>query len=57
MLVVEIFEMRKCLLTLSLAKPRLDVEEILKSYGLFIYGDIHYITTSFCKNALKIATM
>jgi hypothetical protein len=53
MLPAETFEMRKCLLTLSLAKPRQNAEAILKTYELIIYGDTHYITNSFCKNVLK----
>ena len=53
MLPAETFEMRKRLLTLSLAKPRQNIEAILKSYKLIIYGDIHYITNSFCKTVLK----
>jgi len=45
--------MRKCLLTLTLAKPRQNAEAILKTYELFIYGDIHCITDKFRKTALK----
>jgi hypothetical protein len=45
----------KSLLTLSLAKPRYNAEAILKTYALFVYGDIQYITNLFCKNVLKIA--
>jgi hypothetical protein len=45
--------MRKCRVALSLAKPRQNAEEILKTYELFIYGDIHYITKWFCKNVLQ----
>jgi hypothetical protein len=55
MLPAEAFEMRKPLLALSLAKPRYNVEAALKN-ELFIYGDVHYISNSFCKNVLKIAT-
>jgi len=40
----------KNLLTLSQAKPKQNVEGTLETYELFIYGDIHYITNSFCKN-------
>jgi hypothetical protein len=29
---------------------------ITKTYELFIYGAVHYITNSFCKNVLKITT-
>jgi hypothetical protein len=49
-------EMRKSLLTLSLANPRQNGEAILKSYKLFIYGDMHYSIHSPCKNAVKITT-
>jgi hypothetical protein len=47
----------KGLLALSLAKLRYNTEAILKTYELFIYGDTHYITNPFCKNALKIVTL
>jgi len=50
------FEIRKCLLNTSLAQPRQNIEAILKTYKLFIYGDIHYITKTFCKNMVKIVT-
>jgi len=57
MLPAEIFVIKESLLTLSLAKPRQNAAEaILKTYELFIYGDIQYITNSFCKNVLKRAT-
>ena len=49
----ETFVMRKRLLTLPLAKLKQNAEEILKIYELFIYGDIHFITTHFveiCQN-------
>jgi hypothetical protein len=39
--------------TSYLAKPRYNTEAVLKTYELFIYGDIHYSTNSFCKNVLK----
>jgi hypothetical protein len=56
MLPAETFEMRKSLLTLSLAKPRQNAKAMLKTYQ-FVYGDMHCITNSFCKkNVLKIAT-
>jgi len=42
--------------TLSQAKRRHDVEEVLKNCEVFIYGDVHYINNSFCKNVLKFAT-
>jgi hypothetical protein len=43
-------------LALSLAKARYNAEAILKDCELFVYGDIDYITNSFCKSVLKIAT-
>jgi hypothetical protein len=39
------FEMRKPLLTASLAKPRYIVQSILKIYEQFIGGDMHYINS------------
>jgi hypothetical protein len=39
-LLPETFEVRKCLLTFSLALMRWKVEEILKTYKVFIYGNI-----------------
>jgi hypothetical protein len=39
----ETSEMRKLILTLSLAKPTLKAEAILKNCQLYTYGDIHYI--------------
>ena len=44
MLPAETFEMRKRLLTLSLAQLRQKTEAILKNYELFIYGDLQCIT-------------
>ena len=41
-------EMIKCLLALSLAKPRKKAEATLKTFQLFIYGDIRYTANSFC---------
>lgn len=41
-------EMRKCLLTLSLPKPRQMAEATLKTHELFIYEDIRYLANSFC---------
>jgi hypothetical protein len=32
------------------------LKKTLKNYKLFIYGDIVYITNSFCKKYAKIAT-
>jgi len=54
MLPTEICEMRKLLLTLCLAEPRQNNKEISNAYVLFIYGGIHYITHSFCKNVVSI---
>jgi hypothetical protein len=48
--------MRKRLLTLPLAKPKQNAEEILKIHELFIYGDIHFIASHFveiCQNSDK----
>ena len=36
-------------------KDEIDGEAVLLTYGLFIYGDMHYITKSFSENVLKIA--
>jgi hypothetical protein len=49
----EKFEMRKHLLTLSLAKLRYNSEASLKACWLFIYGDMLYITNSFRKVCKK----
>ena len=46
--------MSKCLLTLSLSKPRWNSEGILNTHEPFIYGDLYYTGNSFCKNMLKI---
>jgi hypothetical protein len=43
-------------LTLSMAKPRYNAKAILKTYEMVIYGVIHYLTNSLCKNVLKIVT-
>jgi hypothetical protein len=40
----------KSILNLSLAKLRWTTQAILKTYELFVYRDIHYITNLFCKN-------
>lgn len=50
---VETFEMKERLLTLSVEKPRRNAEAILKNYELFIYEDMHYTNNSFCKYVLK----
>jgi hypothetical protein len=52
MLPAEIFEMRKPLLTLSLAKPRYNAEAALKN-EMFIYGVVHSITDSLCKKCAE----
>jgi hypothetical protein len=38
-------------------KAEIEWWNILKTYELFIYGDIHSITNSFCKNVLKMVTL
>jgi hypothetical protein len=48
------FETRKRILTLSQTKHGKDDEEILKTYELFVGGDVHYITKPFCSNVLKL---
>lgn len=45
--------MRERILTIYLANPRQNAEIVLKIYELFAYGDIFYVTISFCKNMLK----
>jgi hypothetical protein len=50
------FIMRKCLLTLPLAKLRWNAEVVLKICEPLTYEDIHYINNSFCKSVLKIVT-
>jgi len=40
-------------LNFSLAKSRTNTEEILKTYQLFIYEDVNYITDSYCVSVLK----
>jgi hypothetical protein len=45
--------MRKRLLILFLAKPREKVTAILKTYELFVYGDIKYICNPLCKICYK----
>jgi hypothetical protein len=46
MIAAQTFQMRERLLTPSLAKPRYNAEEILKTYELFVYGDIHWYSTN-----------
>jgi hypothetical protein len=47
------FEIRKRLSTVSLAKPRYIPESILRIYEHFIGGDMHYINGSFLKKCAK----
>ena len=51
----ETFETTDRLLSLSLAKTTWKTDEILKTYKLFIYGELHDITNLSCKNVQKIA--
>jgi hypothetical protein len=52
-----IFEMTKCILTRSLSDLRQNGEAVLKTFDLFIYGDVRCVTNvTVCKNVLKIAT-
>lgn len=53
---IRTLEIRKHLFNTSLAQPRQNIEAILETYKLFIYGDIDYITNTFCKNMIKIVT-
>lgn len=48
--------MRKRLLTLSLAKPKQNAEEILQSYELFLYAVTRCTAIVFGKNLLQVAT-
>jgi hypothetical protein len=36
-------------------KGEIEGETVLLTYGLFIYGDMHYITISFSENVLNVA--
>jgi hypothetical protein len=54
MLPAGIFDMRKPLLTLSMANPRYKTKASLKIYELFIFGDV---IKHFCKNAPQIAKL
>jgi len=56
MLHLEKHETRKRLLTLPLANPKQNAEEILKSYEPFLYGVTRCITTVFNTNVLQVAT-
>jgi len=42
MIYEKIFEIRTHILTLSLTKLRRNAKAILKTYQLFIYGDVYY---------------
>jgi len=46
-------EMGKCLLTLSLAKPRKNAKAFLKTYELFVDEAVPYTTSSLRKSVLK----
>ena len=50
---LETLEMGKCLLTLSLIKPRYSAKAALKTYEFLIYEDIPYTTSSLRKSVLK----
>jgi len=50
---LETLEMGKCLLTLSLAKPRYNAKAAFKTYELFIYEDVPCTTSSLCNSVLK----
>jgi len=41
----------------SPGKAMTERREILKTYELLIYEDRHYITTSFCRNMLRVTTL
>jgi len=49
--------MGKCLLTCSLVKSREKTEAVLKTYGVFIYRDILYISNVLCKTVPNIDTL
>jgi len=50
MLPADINEMIERLSSFSRTKGQHNAEANLKTCELFAYGDIHYITNSFCKN-------
>jgi hypothetical protein len=58
MLLAQTFVVRKRLLTLTLAKQRQKAKVMQKTYHVFIYKDLHYITLliQFFKNALNTVT-
>jgi hypothetical protein len=43
--------MRKCFFSLSLEKLKQNSKATVKTCGLFIYGDVHYVNSSFKKSA------
>jgi hypothetical protein len=45
--------LKRLYLTLYLAKPRQNAGTVLQTNELFVYGDVHYVTDSVCKSALK----
>jgi hypothetical protein len=49
--------MGKCLLTCSLIKPRENIEAVLKTYDVFIFGDILYMFNVLCKTVPNIDTL
>jgi len=49
--------MGKCLLTCSLVKPREKTVAVLKTYDVFVYGDILYTSNVLCKNMPNIDTL
>jgi hypothetical protein len=57
MLPTETFNGGKCLLTHSLVKPREKTEAGLKTYDVFVYGDILYISNVLCKTVPNIDTL
>jgi hypothetical protein len=40
----------------SVANPKYKAVALLKTYELFLYGDIHDVTNLFCDKALEVAT-
>jgi hypothetical protein len=53
MLPSEITEIRKRLLTFPYQSLGRTLKQFWKFMTCYIYGDIHYISDSFCKNVLK----
>jgi hypothetical protein len=56
MLPTDIFEIRKRLLKISVAKPKYNVELIFETSWNVDFGDAHYITYLSFKNTVEIAT-